>query len=113
MVTSPHLQPVASYSRRREDCSPLPLPSTCVFQKREQWTFWVTREFPKRASESKDAVARLFRRVDRKGREVIIYANDTAIPGTASEEKAAKFSCYEDGLINDFQRTLSDFGGDE
>ncbi|MBW0477894.1 hypothetical protein O181_017609 [Austropuccinia psidii MF-1] len=90
-ITTPQqLQPVASSSRRRD----------------------VTREDPNAASENQEAVARLFRRVDRNSREVIMYANDRTIPGTASQEMAAKFASYEDELINDFQRTFDDLGRD-
>ncbi|MBW0546949.1 hypothetical protein O181_086664, partial [Austropuccinia psidii MF-1] len=86
MVTSQQPQPVANTSRRRED--------------------------PNTASENEDAVARLFRRVDRNSRDVIMYTNDRTIPGTASEEMAAEFAWYEDKLINDFQRTFDDLGRD-
>ncbi|MBW0579631.1 hypothetical protein O181_119346 [Austropuccinia psidii MF-1] len=91
MPTSHQLQPEASSSRRRD----------------------VTRGDPNAASENQDAVARLFRRVDRNSREVIMYANDRMIPGTASEEMAAKFAWYDDGLINDFQRAFDDLGRDD
>ncbi|MBW0516293.1 hypothetical protein O181_056008 [Austropuccinia psidii MF-1] len=60
----------------------------------------VAREDPNTSSDNQDSVAKLFRRVDRNSREVIIYANDRNIPGTPSEEMAAKFACYKDGLIN-------------
>ncbi|MBW0574180.1 hypothetical protein O181_113895 [Austropuccinia psidii MF-1] len=90
ITTSSQLQPEASSSRRRD----------------------VTREDPNAASENQDGVARLFSRVDRNSREVIMYANNRMIPGTASEEMAAKFAWYEDELINDFQRTFDDLGRD-
>ncbi|MBW0581006.1 hypothetical protein O181_120721 [Austropuccinia psidii MF-1] len=90
ITTSKQLQPVASCSRRMD----------------------VTREDPNAESETQEAVARFFRRVDRNSREVIMYANDRTIPGTASEEMAAKFAWYEDELINDFQRTFDDLGRD-
>ncbi|MBW0538433.1 hypothetical protein O181_078148 [Austropuccinia psidii MF-1] len=106
------LQPVASTSRRREELSPLPFPATQVFQRRDSWPIRVTREEPKTASENQDAVARLFRRVDRNTREVIMYANDRTIPGTAFEEMAAKFAWYEDESINNFQKTLDHLGRD-
>ncbi|MBW0571455.1 hypothetical protein O181_111170 [Austropuccinia psidii MF-1] len=106
ITTSCQLQPEASSSRRRDGLSPLPLPAAQVFQRRDRWPIQVTREDPNVASENQDAVARFFRRVDRNIREVIMYANDTMIPGTASEEMAAKFVWYEDELINDFQRTF-------
>ncbi|MBW0525192.1 hypothetical protein O181_064907 [Austropuccinia psidii MF-1] len=96
ITTSHQLQPVASSSRRRDGLSPLPFPAAQVFQRRERWPIWVTREGPNAASENQDAVARLFRRVDRNSREVIMYANDRTIPGTASEEMAANFAWYED-----------------
>ncbi|MBW0526365.1 hypothetical protein O181_066080 [Austropuccinia psidii MF-1] len=112
MVTSQQPQPVASTSRRREELSPLPFPAAQVFQCQYQWPMQVTREDPNMASENQVAVASLFRRVDRNSREVIVYANDRTIPGTASEEMAAKFAWYEDGLINDFQRTFDDLGRD-
>ncbi|MBW0521457.1 hypothetical protein O181_061172 [Austropuccinia psidii MF-1] len=112
MVTSQQPQPVASRSRRREDTSPFPFPAAQVFQCRDQWPIRVTREDPNTASENQDAVARLFRRVDRNSREVIMYANDRTIPGAASEEMAAKLSWYEDELINDFQRNFDDLGRD-
>ncbi|MBW0566489.1 hypothetical protein O181_106204, partial [Austropuccinia psidii MF-1] len=112
ITTSHQLQPVASSSRRRDGLSPLPFPAAQVFQRRERWPIRVTREDPNAASENQDAVARLFRRVDRNSREVIMYANDRTIPGTASEEMAAKFAWYEDELINDFQKTFDELGRD-
>ncbi|MBW0569722.1 hypothetical protein O181_109437 [Austropuccinia psidii MF-1] len=112
MTTSHQLQPEASSSRRRDGLSPLLFPAAQVFQRRDCWPIRVTREDPNAASENQDSVARLFRRVDRNSREVIMYANDRMIPGTASEEMAAKFSWYEDELINDFQRTFDDLGRD-
>ncbi|MBW0574333.1 hypothetical protein O181_114048, partial [Austropuccinia psidii MF-1] len=108
IATSCHLQPVASSSRRRDGLSPWPFPATQFFQRRERWPIRVTREDPNAASENQDDVARLFRRVDRNSRQVIMYANDRTIPGTASEEMAAKFAWYEDELINDFQRTFDE-----
>ncbi|MBW0574608.1 hypothetical protein O181_114323, partial [Austropuccinia psidii MF-1] len=108
ITTSHQLQPVASSSRRRDGLSPLLFPAAQVFQRRERWPIRVTREDPNAASENQEAVARLFRRVDRNSREVIMYANDRTILGTASEEMAAKFSWYEDELINDFQRTFDE-----
>ncbi|MBW0576033.1 hypothetical protein O181_115748, partial [Austropuccinia psidii MF-1] len=92
MPTSRQLQPEASSSRRRDCLSPLPFPAAQVFQRRDRWPIRVTREDPNAASENQDAVARLFRRVDRNSREVIMYAIDRIIPGTASEEMAAKFA---------------------
>ncbi|MBW0532033.1 hypothetical protein O181_071748, partial [Austropuccinia psidii MF-1] len=83
-----------------------------VFKCQDQWPIQATREDTNMESENQDAVARLFRRVGRNSREVIMYANDRAIPGTASEEMAAKFSWYEDELINEFQRTFDYLGID-
>ncbi|MBW0504245.1 hypothetical protein O181_043960 [Austropuccinia psidii MF-1] len=112
MVTSQQPQPVASTSRRREELSPLPFPAAQVFQHRDQRPIQITREDPNTASANQDAVARLFRRVDRNSREVIMYANDRTIPGTASEMMAAQFSWYEYEFINDFQRAFDDLGRD-
>ncbi|MBW0571642.1 hypothetical protein O181_111357, partial [Austropuccinia psidii MF-1] len=108
ITTSQQLQPVASSSRRRDGLSPLPFPAAQVFQSRDCWPIQITREYPNVESENQEAVARLFRRVDKNSREVIMYANDRTILGTASEEMAAKFAWYEDELINDFQRTFDD-----
>ncbi|MBW0568930.1 hypothetical protein O181_108645 [Austropuccinia psidii MF-1] len=82
IVTSQQLQPVTSTSRRREELSP----SAQVFQGRDCLPIQVTREDPNMASENQDALARLFRRVDRNSREVIMSSNYRTIPGTASEE---------------------------
>ncbi|MBW0540422.1 hypothetical protein O181_080137 [Austropuccinia psidii MF-1] len=112
ITTSQQLQPMASSSRRRDGLSPLPFPATKVFQRRDCWLIQITREDPNTESENQEAVARLLRRVDRNSREVIMYANDRTILGTASEERAEKFAWYEDELINDFQRTFDDLGRD-
>ncbi|MBW0546525.1 hypothetical protein O181_086240 [Austropuccinia psidii MF-1] len=112
ITTSQQLQTMASSSRRRDGLSPLPFHAAQVFQRRDCWPIRITREDPNAAIENQEAVARLFRRVDRNSREVIMYANDRTIPGTASEEMAEKFSWYEDELINDFQRTFDDLGRD-
>ncbi|MBW0585402.1 hypothetical protein O181_125117 [Austropuccinia psidii MF-1] len=112
MVTSQQPQPVASTSRRREELSPLLFPAAQLFQSRDQWPIQVTRGDPNMASENQDSVARLFRRVDRNSRQVIMYANDRIILGTSEEEMAETFSWYEDELINDFQRTFDDLGRD-
>ncbi|MBW0493058.1 hypothetical protein O181_032773 [Austropuccinia psidii MF-1] len=112
ILTSQQLQPVASTSRRREELPPLPFPVTQVFQHRDQWPIQVTSEYPNTASESQDAVAGLFRRVDRNSREVIMNANDGTILGNSPEEMAARFSWYEDELINDFQKTSDHLGRD-
>ncbi|MBW0571015.1 hypothetical protein O181_110730 [Austropuccinia psidii MF-1] len=103
---------MASSRRRRDGFYPIPYPTAQVFQRRDCWPIQVTREDPNTASENQEAVARLFKRDDRDSREVIMYANDRTIPGTASEEMAAKFAWYEDEFINDFQRTFDDLGRD-
>ncbi|MBW0574189.1 hypothetical protein O181_113904 [Austropuccinia psidii MF-1] len=113
ITTSQQLQPMASSGRRRDGLSPLSFPSTQVFQRRDPWPIQITREDPNAVSENQEAVARLYRRVDRNSREVIMYANDRTIPGTASEEMAATFAWYEDELINGFQRTFDDLGRDK
>ncbi|MBW0514896.1 hypothetical protein O181_054611 [Austropuccinia psidii MF-1] len=110
ITTSQQLQPMASSSRRRDGLSPLPFPAAQVVQRRNRWPIQVTREDPNMVSENQEAVARLFRRVDENSREMIMYANDRTIPGTASEEMAEKFAWYEDELINDFQGTFDDLG---
>ncbi|MBW0566964.1 hypothetical protein O181_106679 [Austropuccinia psidii MF-1] len=112
IVTSQQLQPVASSSRSGEELSPLPFPAAQVFQQREHWPIRVTREDPNMASKNKDSVARLFKRVDGNTRELILYANDKDIPGTASEEMAEMFSWYEDELINNFHRTFDNLARD-
>ncbi|MBW0558319.1 hypothetical protein O181_098034 [Austropuccinia psidii MF-1] len=103
---------MASSSRRRDGLSPLPFPAAQVFQRRDCWPIQITREDPNTVSENQEAVARLFRRVDRNSREVIMYANDRTIPGSASESMAERFAWYEDELINDFQRTFDELGRD-
>ncbi|MBW0531550.1 hypothetical protein O181_071265 [Austropuccinia psidii MF-1] len=113
IVNSQQLQPVASTSRRGEELSPLLFPGTQVFQHRDQWPIRVTIEDPNTESDNLDAVARLFRRVDRNSREVIMYAYDRTVPGTASEEMAAKFVWYEDELMNNFQKNLDYLGRDK
>ncbi|MBW0565020.1 hypothetical protein O181_104735 [Austropuccinia psidii MF-1] len=110
ITTSQQLQPMASSSRRRDGLSPLPFPAAQVFQRRDCWPIQITREDPDVASENQEAVARLFRRAERNSREVIMYANDRTILGTASEEMAEKLACYEDELINDFQKTFDNLG---
>ncbi|MBW0553288.1 hypothetical protein O181_093003 [Austropuccinia psidii MF-1] len=96
ITTSQQLQPVGSSSRRRDGLSPFAFPAAQVYQRRDRWPIQITREDPNAACEKKEAVARLFRRVDRNSREVIMYSNDRTIPGTASEEMAARFAWYED-----------------
>ncbi|MBW0467438.1 hypothetical protein O181_007153 [Austropuccinia psidii MF-1] len=113
IATSQQLQAMASSSRRRDGLSPLPFPAAQVFQRRDCWPIQITREDQNRASENQEAVARLFMRVDRNSREVIMYANDRIILGTASEDMAERFAWYEDELINDFQRTFDDLGRDK
>ncbi|MBW0574168.1 hypothetical protein O181_113883 [Austropuccinia psidii MF-1] len=112
IVTSQQLQPGASTSRRREELSPFPFPAAEVFQRRDCWPIQVTIEDPNTGSKNQDAVARLFRRVYRNSRELIMYANDRTTPGTSSEEMAAKFTWYEDELINYFQKTFDHLGRD-
>ncbi|MBW0567869.1 hypothetical protein O181_107584 [Austropuccinia psidii MF-1] len=112
IVTSQQPQPVECTSRRREELSPLPFPAPQVFQYRDHCPIQVTREDPNMVSENKDSVARLFRRVDRNSREVIMHDNDRTIPGTDSEEMGAKFAWYEDELINYFQKTFDHLGRD-
>ncbi|MBW0519238.1 hypothetical protein O181_058953 [Austropuccinia psidii MF-1] len=112
IATSQQLQPMASCSRR-DGLSPLPFPAAQVFQRKDHWPILITREDPNAVSENQEAVARSFRRVDRNSREVIMYANDRTIPGTASEEMAEKFAWYEDELLNDFQRTFDDLGSNK
>ncbi|MBW0563619.1 hypothetical protein O181_103334 [Austropuccinia psidii MF-1] len=112
ITTSQQLQPMASSSKRRDGLSPFLFPAAQVFQRRDCWPIQTTREDPNAASENQEGVARLFRRVDRNSREVIMYANDRTILGTASEEMAAKFAWYEDELIYDFQRTFDDLDRD-
>ncbi|MBW0593270.1 hypothetical protein O181_132985, partial [Austropuccinia psidii MF-1] len=90
ITTSRQLQPASSSSRRRDGLSSLLFPAAQVFQRRDCWPIQVTREDPNAASAIQEAVARLFRRVDRNRREVIMYANDRTILGTASEEMAEK-----------------------
>ncbi|MBW0476351.1 hypothetical protein O181_016066 [Austropuccinia psidii MF-1] len=108
IITSRKPQPLTNSSRRREERSPLLFPAAQVFQRREQWPVRVTQEAPNMENEGQDSMARLFGRVDTNSREVIKYVNDGMIPGTTSEEMAAKFIWYEDELINDFQSTSGD-----
>ncbi|MBW0572874.1 hypothetical protein O181_112589 [Austropuccinia psidii MF-1] len=103
---------MASSSRRRDGLSPLPFPAAQVFQRRDCWPIRISREDPNAASGNQEAVDKLFRSVYRNSREVIMYANDRTIMGSASEEMAAKFSWYEYELINDFQRTFDYLGRD-
>ncbi|MBW0554585.1 hypothetical protein O181_094300 [Austropuccinia psidii MF-1] len=72
ITTSQQLQPMASSSRRRDGLSPFPFPAAHVFQRRDCWPIQITREYPNAASENQEAVAILFRRVDRNSREVIM-----------------------------------------
>ncbi|MBW0499977.1 hypothetical protein O181_039692 [Austropuccinia psidii MF-1] len=112
MVTSTKLQPVASSSQRREDHSPLPFPAIKVFQKRNVGPSMLPEIIQIWRAKAKMLSQSFLIRVDRNGREVIMYANDRMIPGTASEDLVAKFSCYEDRFINDFQRSFYDLGRD-
>ncbi|MBW0515061.1 hypothetical protein O181_054776 [Austropuccinia psidii MF-1] len=109
---SHQLQPVASTSQRREAWLTLTFPSAQVFLNWEFWPIRVTREDPTVVNEGQDGVSRLFRRVDRNIREVIVYSNNRMVCGTASEEMASKFSWYEGKLMNKFQRTFDDLGKD-
>ncbi|MBW0470038.1 hypothetical protein O181_009753 [Austropuccinia psidii MF-1] len=102
--TSQKLQPVASFTRRREKLSPFPFPDAQVFQQTEHFPIQVTRDDPNMESENQDSVTRFFRR------KVIEYLNYRTIPGTVSEEMAEKFSWYKDEPINNFQRTFDHLG---
>ncbi|MBW0488531.1 hypothetical protein O181_028246 [Austropuccinia psidii MF-1] len=77
---------VARESIIREYQSHLTFPATQVFQILEHWPVQVTIEDPNMADEGQDAVARLFRGVDKNNREVISYYKNRMIPGTGSEE---------------------------
>ncbi|MBW0566501.1 hypothetical protein O181_106216 [Austropuccinia psidii MF-1] len=112
IITPQQLQPMASSGRRRDGPSPFLFPAAQVFQRRDCWPIQVTREDPNAASENQEAVARLFSQVDRNSREVIMYANERTMLGTASEEMAAKFAWYKDELINDFHRAFVDLARD-
>ncbi|MBW0494998.1 hypothetical protein O181_034713 [Austropuccinia psidii MF-1] len=112
MITSQPLKHVASSSRRRENCFTLPCPAAQLSKQRKRCPIQVGREDINMGNEGQDTVARFFKIVDRNIREVITYANDRLIPGTASEEMASKFTWYEDELIDDFQRTFDDLGRD-
>ncbi|MBW0479423.1 hypothetical protein O181_019138 [Austropuccinia psidii MF-1] len=81
IITPQQLQPMASSSTRRDGLSCFPFPAAQVFQRSNCWPIQVTREDPNAAGEDQEAVARLFRKVDRNSREVIMYAN----LGTSSE----------------------------
>ncbi|MBW0547299.1 hypothetical protein O181_087014 [Austropuccinia psidii MF-1] len=113
MLTSKQLQHVASSRKRKEDKSTLPFPSVQVFQKREFWLIQVTREDANVENDGQDSLSRLFRKVQKNSRVVIVYLNDRMIPGTASKGMAAKFAWYEDELINYFKRTFDDLGRDK
>ncbi|MBW0557434.1 hypothetical protein O181_097149 [Austropuccinia psidii MF-1] len=112
ITTSQQLQPVASSSRRRDGLSPLLFHAAQVLHRRDCWPIQITREDPNAANENQEAVARLCKSVDRNRREVIMYANDRTIWGTAIEQMAEKLAWYEDELINNFQRTFDDLGRD-
>ncbi|MBW0580407.1 hypothetical protein O181_120122 [Austropuccinia psidii MF-1] len=110
IVTSQQLQPVASSSRRREELFRfLPLKSfnkgsfgpSELPEKSQIWWVKIKMLWPG-----------FFRRVDRNSRELIEYANDRTIPGTASEEMDEIFAWYEDELLNDFQRNFDHLGRD-
>ncbi|MBW0489521.1 hypothetical protein O181_029236 [Austropuccinia psidii MF-1] len=95
-------------SRTRDDQLPLPFPPAQVIQQREHSPIWLNREDPNMENDGQDSVARLFRRVDRNSMEVISHSNDRMIPGTASEDMAAKFAWYVEELINNLQRAFDD-----
>ncbi|MBW0491519.1 hypothetical protein O181_031234 [Austropuccinia psidii MF-1] len=112
-ITNGHLpttKTVVSTSKRREYQFPLLFPAAPLFQKRENWPVWITREDPNMESKGQYSVDRLFEIVDRNSREVISYANDRMIPGTSSEKMASKFTWYEYELMNDFKRTFDYMG---
>ncbi|MBW0500702.1 hypothetical protein O181_040417 [Austropuccinia psidii MF-1] len=111
VLTSKQFQRVASTSRKY-NLFPLPFQDTQVFQNREHWAIRATREDPNVVNKGKDGVDRLFGKVNRNSREVIIYANDRMIPGTSFEEMASKFSWYGDELKKNFQRTFDYFSKD-
>ncbi|MBW0562378.1 hypothetical protein O181_102093 [Austropuccinia psidii MF-1] len=66
-----------------------------AFKRRENWTIEVSRVDSAVGTYGKDSIARIFRRVYRNSKEVIIYGNDRIIPGITSEEMAAKYGWYE------------------
>ncbi|MBW0540693.1 hypothetical protein O181_080408 [Austropuccinia psidii MF-1] len=111
MVTSQQLQPVANSRRRREGQLPLLFPDTQSFHQRELWPIQVTREDPNISNNGHNALAQLFIRLYRDSREVITYANDRMIPGTASEEMAAKFECIATKVKNKWNLPIHDMGG--
>ncbi|MBW0471110.1 hypothetical protein O181_010825 [Austropuccinia psidii MF-1] len=110
---SPNLQPVTSNpNRSRVERSPLTFPTSEVLQKRECWPVRATREDPNMVTEPQDAVARLFGRLDRNIREIIVYSNERMIPETSTEEMASNFGWHEYELINELKRTLDELGRD-
>ncbi|MBW0461467.1 hypothetical protein O181_001182 [Austropuccinia psidii MF-1] len=113
VLSSQKLKPVSRTNRRREVRLPLRFPDAQVFQIRECWPVRVSREDPNVGNEGQDDVARSFWRVYSNSGEEIMYGNDIMMPGTASEEMAAKFIWYEDELINDFQRSFDALGRDK
>ncbi|MBW0523231.1 hypothetical protein O181_062946 [Austropuccinia psidii MF-1] len=96
-----NLQSVAStYNHGIAERFPLPYKATQALQRRENWPIRATRKDPNVANEAQDSVAIIFTRVDRNGREVIIYSKNKMILGPSSEERAYKSSWYENELIN-------------
>ncbi|MBW0512811.1 hypothetical protein O181_052526 [Austropuccinia psidii MF-1] len=112
ILTSHQLKSVASTIQKRQDRSPLPFPAAQMFQNWEHWSITVNREDPTVVHEGQYAVSRVFRRVDRSSRKVIVYSKDRLIPDTALEEISSKFSWYKDELINEIQRTFDVLGKD-
>ncbi|MBW0482467.1 hypothetical protein O181_022182 [Austropuccinia psidii MF-1] len=113
VLTSHQSQPVACTSQRRDNWSPLPFPAAQVFQRLKCWAIKVTREDPTVVNGGQDAVTLWLRRADRHSREIILYAKNGIIPGTASEEMPSKYSWYEVELMNELQRTFDDLGKDK
>ncbi|MBW0465201.1 hypothetical protein O181_004916 [Austropuccinia psidii MF-1] len=111
-LTSHQLKPVVSTSQRREDQLPFPFPAAQVSQNWELWPIRVTREDPTVVNDGQNTASILLKSVDRNSRELIVYANERMVSGTASEEIASKLTCYEDKLISKFQRTFNDLGKD-
>ncbi|MBW0480100.1 hypothetical protein O181_019815 [Austropuccinia psidii MF-1] len=110
MPHSNTLHPVASTSNcSRAERSPLPYPSTQIFQRREPWPIRITMKDSSLGNEGKDSISRLFRWVDRNSLELIEYENVRIIPGTSSEEMASKFVWYKYELYDEFQRASDDF----
>ncbi|MBW0507338.1 hypothetical protein O181_047053 [Austropuccinia psidii MF-1] len=90
VLTSHQFTPCGQNQKKRKRSA------TKFFQRRECLPIRASREDPNVGKEVQDAISRLFRRVYRNNREVIVYANHRISPGTASEEMAAKLSWNED-----------------